>query len=95
MESDLQRSFFLTNFKNRSFLNSTVLCFFIISGCSLEYALETATLHPARALGIDDRKGNLNFGSDADFVIMHPTTLKVLSTWIAGECVYKIESNGI
>ncbi|XP_050342232.1 N-acetylglucosamine-6-phosphate deacetylase [Nymphalis io] len=57
--------------------------------CSLEYALETASLHPAKALGIDRTKGKLNFGYDADFVIMHPQSMKVLSTWIAGECVHK------
>lgn len=55
----------------------------------MEYALEAASLHPAKALGIDHVKGNLSFGSDADFVIMHPKSMKVLSTWIAGECVYK------
>lgn len=63
--------------------------FFFFTDCSLEYALETASLHPAKALGIEDVKGNLNFGSDADFVIMQPETLDVVSTWIAGECVYK------
>lgn len=59
-----------------------------LTDCSLEYALETASLHPAKALGIEGRKGNLNFDCDADFVIMDPKTLKVVSTWIAGECVY-------
>lgn len=51
--------------------------------------METATLHPAKAVGIENRKGRLNFGCDADFAILDPNTLKVLSTWIAGECVYK------
>ncbi|KAJ8725059.1 hypothetical protein PYW07_016017 [Mythimna separata] len=59
--------------------------------CSLEYALEAASLHPARALGIDDRKGKLNFGYDADFVMLHPEKIKIVSTWIAGECVYKCD----
>ncbi|KAG7305591.1 hypothetical protein JYU34_009678 [Plutella xylostella] len=57
--------------------------------CSLEYALEAATLHPARALGIEHKKGTLNYGSDADFVMLHPESLQVHSTWIAGECVYR------
>ncbi|XP_053599576.1 N-acetylglucosamine-6-phosphate deacetylase isoform X1 [Plodia interpunctella] len=56
--------------------------------CTPEYALEAASLHPARALGIDGRKGKLDFGYDADFIIMEPKTLNVLSTWIAGEQVY-------
>ncbi|XP_022829712.1 N-acetylglucosamine-6-phosphate deacetylase [Spodoptera litura] len=61
--------------------------------CSLEYALEAASLHPARALGIDDRKGKLNFGFDADFVMLDPEKIKIKSTWIAGECVYKCDKN--
>ncbi|CAB3228399.1 unnamed protein product [Arctia plantaginis] len=59
--------------------------------CSMEYALEAASLHPAKALSIDHRKGKLNYGYDADFVIINPDTLKIKSTWIAGECVYKCD----
>ncbi|XP_013185703.2 N-acetylglucosamine-6-phosphate deacetylase [Amyelois transitella] len=59
--------------------------------CSTEYALEAASLHPARALGIDNKKGKIDFGYDADFIIMEPNTLKVLSTWIAGEQVYSVK----
>ncbi|CAG9792026.1 unnamed protein product [Diatraea saccharalis] len=58
--------------------------------CSLEYALQVASLHPAQALGIDNKKGKLNYGYDADLVFLHLETLKVQSTWIAGECVYSI-----
>ncbi|KAF5304532.1 hypothetical protein FQA39_LY09583 [Lamprigera yunnana] len=58
------------------------------TGCSKEYALEAASLHPAEALGIQAKKGSLNFGSDADFIFLDDD-LKVLCTWIAGECVYK------
>ncbi|CAG9563121.1 unnamed protein product [Danaus chrysippus] len=70
-------------------LDQSIKTFKEATECSLEYAIEAATLHPAKALGIDDRKGKLNFGFDADFVILHPKSLKVLSTWIAGECVYR------
>ncbi|XP_004927838.1 N-acetylglucosamine-6-phosphate deacetylase [Bombyx mori] len=73
-------------------LDSCIVKFKDSIECSLEYALEAASLHPAKALGIDDKKGNLNFDSDADFVILHPKTLKVQSTWIAGECVYKCQN---
>nr|NP_001298638.1 putative N-acetylglucosamine-6-phosphate deacetylase [Papilio polytes]BAM20462.1 n-acetylglucosamine-6-phosphate deacetylase [Papilio polytes] len=69
-------------------LDECIIKFKEATDCSLEYALETASLHPAKALGIEHVKGNLNYGCDADFVIMDPKTLKVLSTWIAGECVY-------
>ncbi|KAK4887816.1 hypothetical protein RN001_004087 [Aquatica leii] len=57
------------------------------TGCSKEFALEAATLHPAAALGISAVKGTLNFGGDADFLFLDED-LNVLSTWIAGECVY-------
>lgn len=59
------------------------------TGCTIVEALEAATLHPALLLNIDDRKGTLDFGTDADFVILHPDNLEVQSTWIAGECVYE------
>ncbi|XP_043269493.1 N-acetylglucosamine-6-phosphate deacetylase [Venturia canescens] len=57
------------------------------TGCSVVEALEAATRHPARALGIDDHKGVLDFGADADLVMLDDD-LNVLSTWIAGERVY-------
>ena len=52
-------------------------------------ALEAATLHPAQVLGISDSKGTLDFGADADFVLLKRETLEIQSTWIHGECVYK------
>ena len=57
------------------------------AGCTTVEALEAATLHPAKALEIDSRKGVLDFGADADLVILNDG-LKVVSTWIAGERVY-------
>jgi N-acetylglucosamine-6-phosphate deacetylase len=59
-----------------------------ISECSTVEALEAATLHPACALGISDRKGSLLFGRDADFVILDHD-LNVVSTWIASQKVYQ------
>lgn len=56
--------------------------------CSVVYALEAASLHPAKCLKIDGQKGTLQFGADADFVILSDD-LTVRSTWIAGECVYE------
>lgn len=59
-----------------------------VSACSVVEALEAATLHPAEALNITDRKGTLNFGADADFILL-TQELDLISTWIAGECVYE------
>nr|CAG4651830.1 EOG090X06GX [Triops cancriformis] len=63
------------------------------TGCSLVAALEAATLHPALAVGLQKKKGTLNFGADADFVFLGPD-LEVWSTWIASEKVYQ-NPNGL
>lgn len=42
---------------------SYLLLFFL--GCSVEQALEAASLHPAQLLGISHQKGKLDYGSDA------------------------------
>ncbi|KAH8041517.1 hypothetical protein HPB51_016962 [Rhipicephalus microplus] len=57
------------------------------AGCTSVEALESASLHAAEVLGIQKRKGTLDFGADADFVVLD-SNLHVLSTWIAGECVW-------
>ncbi|XP_043468812.1 N-acetylglucosamine-6-phosphate deacetylase [Leptopilina heterotoma] len=61
------------------------------SGCTIMEALQAATLHPARSLKIDSQKGVLNFGADADLIMLNDK-LEVLSTWIAGECVFERKS---
>ncbi|KAL5278565.1 AMDHD2 family protein [Megaselia abdita] len=58
------------------------------TGCSTVYALEAASLHPAKCLGLEKEKGTLRCGADADFLMLDDD-LNVLSTWISGECVYK------
>ncbi|EDW00009.1 N-acetylglucosamine-6-phosphate deacetylase [Drosophila grimshawi] len=56
--------------------------------CSTVYAIEAATLHPALCLGIEHEKGTLDFGSDADFILLDDR-LQLVSTWIAGICVHQ------
>ncbi|XP_076866700.1 N-acetylglucosamine-6-phosphate deacetylase [Brachyhypopomus gauderio] len=58
------------------------------SGCTVEEALEAASLHPAQLLGISHRKGTLDYGTDADFVILDDT-LTVRETYIAGDLVWR------
>ncbi|MFT7798086.1 N-acetylglucosamine-6-phosphate deacetylase [Arapaima gigas] len=58
------------------------------SGCSVEAALEAASLHPAQLLGISHRKGTLNYGSDADFVLLDDE-LHIRKTYIAGQQVWR------
>lgn len=61
------------------------------AGCSLESALEAASLHPSQLLGIEHRKGTLNYGTDADFVLLDKE-LNMKATYIAGQQVWKEES---
>ncbi|XP_055507521.1 N-acetylglucosamine-6-phosphate deacetylase [Leucoraja erinacea] len=56
-------------------------------GCSVEAALEAASLHPAQLLGIEGSKGALNYGTDADLVLLDEE-LNVEATYIAGELVW-------
>uniref|UniRef100_W5MRE7 N-acetylglucosamine-6-phosphate deacetylase n=1 Tax=Lepisosteus oculatus TaxID=7918 RepID=W5MRE7_LEPOC len=58
------------------------------SGCTVEAALEAASLHPAQLLGISQQKGTLDYGADADFVLLDDS-LDVKATYIAGEQVWE------
>lgn len=53
------------------------------AGVSLQDAIRMATLNPARVLGIDQRKGNLLAGADADIAVFTPTG-EVVRTIVAG-----------
>ncbi|XP_048775736.1 N-acetylglucosamine-6-phosphate deacetylase-like isoform X2 [Ostrea edulis] len=64
------------------------------TACGTVKALEAATLHPAQLLGITDRKGTLDFGSDADFILLDDD-LRVLCTYIAGDCVWRRQKSHI
>ncbi|XP_028709710.1 N-acetylglucosamine-6-phosphate deacetylase isoform X5 [Peromyscus leucopus] len=63
------------------------------TGCSVESALEAASLHPAQLLGLEKTKGNLDFGADADFVVLDDS-LHVQATYISGELVWQAEEAG-
>eukprot|EP00915_Cephaloidophora_sp_WS-2016_P008050 GHVH01011133.1.p1 GENE.GHVH01011133.1~~GHVH01011133.1.p1 ORF type:complete len:458 (+),score=66.32 GHVH01011133.1:154-1527(+) len=56
--------------------------------CSLLEAISAVTIRPATAIGIDNRKGNLKYGSDADFVTLDQN-LNVMSTYTKGERIFK------
>lgn len=61
------------------------------TGCSVAEALECVTTHPARVLGIANRKGTLNYGADADFTLLD-NNLNVLAAFIGGECVHGLHN---
>ncbi|CAL1545205.1 unnamed protein product [Lymnaea stagnalis] len=72
-------------------LDTCVRLFAKQTDCGPELALEAASLHPAQLMGIEDRKGTLNFGTDADFVLLDDS-LNVKATYIAGKCVYTADA---
>lgn len=61
------------------------------TGVNLPKAVRAATLTPARLIGVDDQKGTLEEGTDADLVIFDED-FKVQNTIIEGVMVYKDEN---
>jgi N-acetylglucosamine-6-phosphate deacetylase len=59
-----------------------------ITNCTLKEAIDTVTLNPARVLGIDNQKGSLDKGKDADIVLLDPE-FNVQYTIIAGQTIYR------
>jgi N-acetylglucosamine-6-phosphate deacetylase len=55
------------------------------TGCSAAQAIEAASFKPAQLLGLARSKGSLEFGADADFILLD-STLKVQTTYINGIC---------
>lgn len=49
-----------------------------------DYAINACTCNPARCLGIDDRKGSIGVGMDADLVVLD-TDYSVLQTYCMGD----------
>lgn len=68
-------------------MNRAVKNFMEFTGCSLPEAVRCATLNPARLLGLDDRKGSLAVGKDADLVIFDED-FTVHYTILGGEVAY-------
>ena len=68
-------------------MSQCVKNFHSFTNCSLVEAIEAATFHPAQCLGVQDRKGTLDYGSDADFIMLDDK-LNVLATYVAGNNVY-------
>ncbi|XP_030196815.1 N-acetylglucosamine-6-phosphate deacetylase [Gadus morhua] len=58
------------------------------SGCSVPEALEAASLHPAQLLGISHQKGSLEYGCDADLVLMDDQMV-LEATYISGVEVWR------
>ncbi|MCG8311390.1 MAG: amidohydrolase family protein [Cytophagales bacterium] len=58
-------------------------------GIDLPEAVKMVSTYPAEIMGMGHRKGKLQGGYEADFVILDKQ-LNVLQTWIGGVCYFKI-----
>jgi len=68
------------NFCVRNFIEST--------NCTLQQAVQLASLNPARVIGVDDRKGSLEIGKDADLVLIDEN-VDVYLTMVKGKEVFR------
>eukprot|EP01060_Flectonema_neradi_P036709 TRINITY_DN7148_c0_g1_i1.p1 TRINITY_DN7148_c0_g1~~TRINITY_DN7148_c0_g1_i1.p1 ORF type:complete len:711 (+),score=115.32 TRINITY_DN7148_c0_g1_i1:43-2175(+) len=69
----------------RNFINFTE--------CTVAQGFEAATLRPAEAINIQETKGHLNFGADADFSLFHPTSMDPIATFVAGELSWSADDS--
>ncbi|KAF8914567.1 Metallo-dependent hydrolase [Mucidula mucida] len=65
-------------------LDKCVRNFTKFTGCTLGEAIKCATVNPAKCLGIDNKKGTLRAGADADLVVLDKQGF-VLRTWVKGQ----------
>jgi len=68
-------------------LDKCVRNFTRFTGCSLAESIKCATYSPAKCLGIENRKGTLRAGADADLVVFDAQGI-VQSTWVKGKQVW-------
>lgn len=61
--------------------------FIEFTNCPLDIAIKTVTENPARILGVEDRKGAIGVGKDADLVILDDNLL-VRATIVGGRVVF-------
>ena len=69
-------------------MSSCVAALSTYASIPLHAAAKCASFNPAAMLGIQDRKGTLDAGADADLVVLDPRTGDVKQTWIMGKKVF-------
>jgi N-acetylglucosamine-6-phosphate deacetylase len=69
-------------------LNQMLRKFMAFTGCSLVAAIKTVTENPARLLGLEDKKGTIAPGKDADLILLEDD-LSVGTTIVAGKIVFE------
>ena len=68
-------------------LNQLLERFIRFSGCSLNAGVKAVTENPAKVLGIQNRKGKIELGKDADLAILDEDW-SVWSTIVGGKVVF-------
>ncbi|KAJ3904953.1 hypothetical protein F5879DRAFT_800655 [Lentinula edodes] len=68
-------------------LDKCVRNFTRFTGCTLAESIKCATYNPAKCLGIENKKGTLRSGADADLVVFDAQGV-VQSTWVKGKRVW-------
>ena len=68
-------------------LSELVNRFIGFTGCGLDVAVKTVTENPAKVLGLEDRKGTIAVGKDADLVLLD-ADLSVHATIVGGRIVF-------
>jgi N-acetylglucosamine-6-phosphate deacetylase len=69
-------------------LSELVGKFVDFTGCGLEAAIRSVTENAAKLLGVDDKKGSIAVGKDADLVLLE-RDFSVHTTIVGGKIVYK------
>jgi N-acetylglucosamine-6-phosphate deacetylase len=60
-----------------------------LTGCSLAEVVQMASLNPARVIGLDDRKGSLDVGKDADLIVID-AEVNVHITIARGQVIFRV-----
>ena len=69
-------------------LNQLLKRFITFTDCPFDVAVKTVTQNPAGLLGLEDKKGSIAPGKDADLVLLDPDCL-VQTTIVAGKIVFQ------
>lgn len=69
-------------------LNQGVKNFKQHTNCSISEAIQLASLNPAKVIGLDNKKGSLELGKDADIAIFD-VNFNTLLTFVNGNLVYR------
>jgi N-acetylglucosamine-6-phosphate deacetylase len=73
-------------------LDKAVRLMLRMTDCSIAEAVEAATIKPATILGLENCKGRLKEGYDADFLLLNDA-LEVKATFIAGKQIWNRGEN--